>query len=141
MKSDRAMQLQELADRLRLLISDASAENAVVPGNGYDESILVGSADSFLRLAKLLIEMVSMAGDRGAWTGDDLEEETIEGIPVVSSNRLKDAFFEFSPVWVMCAYLTTSDPAAVELTKKLAASIGVAIPSLAPDAQPDPDQK
>lgn len=66
MKSDRAMQLQDLADRLGLLVGDASAANAVVPGNGYDESILVGSADSFLRLAKLLIEMVSMAGDRGA---------------------------------------------------------------------------
>jgi hypothetical protein len=126
MKSDRVSKLRDLAAQLSELIGDPSAENAIVPGNGYDESILVGSPDSYLRLAQLLIEVVGAAGDRGSWHENALEEDTVGGVSVVGTNQIKEAFNEFSPVWLICGYLSADDKSAKELAQRLAESVGLA---------------
>lgn len=124
MKSEHVTRLQALAADLDSLIKNPNAEVAVVPGNGPNESMLIGSPDSLLRLAKVLIEVVGLAGDRASWSGNDLDEETVEGVTVIGTNRLKEAFYEFSPIWPMCAYLTPDDDRAKELVHKLSESAG-----------------
>lgn len=119
MKSEHVARLSALAAELDSLIENAHAEVAVVPGNGPNESMLIGSPDSFLRLAKMLIETVHLAGDRASWSGTDLEEETIAEVPVIGTNRLKEVFCESSPIWLMCAYLAADDNRAKELAKKM----------------------
>lgn len=121
MKSEHATRLQALATELGSFIDDHNAEAAIVPGNGPNESMLIGSSDSFLRLAKALIETVRLASDRSSWSGCDLEEETIEGVPVIGTNMLKESFSEFSPIWPICAYIASDDNQAKKLTTKLSA--------------------
>ena len=123
MNSDRTSRLRALAEELDAMIQNGSAECAVVPGNGLEESMLIGSPDSYLVLAKVLLEIVRDAGEPRSWENNDLEEETLHGVSALGTNRIKAAFRESSPIWLMCAYLAPDDEAARELATRLAAVV------------------
>lgn len=89
----------------------------IVPDNGYDESFLVGSRHSYLRLARLLIDIASCES-----TGDEhFASELIGGTSVLTTNRIKEGFEEHSPVWVVTGLVTDTDSEAGEIASKLAA--------------------
>ena len=122
-RDERSKQLQNLVAALESLIENPVADNFILPGDGYDESMLIGSPDSYLRLAKVLVEIVRHAGDGPPWPRFDWGADVIEGVPVVITNQIKEVFHDFSPVWVMCAYITRDDVAAGELASKLAGTL------------------
>jgi hypothetical protein len=123
MRSNGASELRALALELGAFIEDDRAENAIVPGNGYDESMLIGTEDSLLRLAKMLIEIVGTSADRSTWSDADMEEEEVSGMSVIATNSLKAAFSEFSPVWPLCVYLAPDARTAEALMRALTAKL------------------
>ena len=109
MRNESVEELRKIAARIGDFMGSTSAECALAPGNGSDESMLLGTADSFLRLAKTLIEIVCIAQNEKEWAAADFDREVLCGQPTVATNAIKYAFDELAPIWPMAAYLVASD--------------------------------
>lgn len=123
-KIDRSVLLTEISKQLRGLVSGPEAESFVLPGNTVDESMLVGSPDSFLVLASVLVEIVAHAEALTRERALDIDDDVIGDVPVVWSDRVKGAFSEHSPIWIVCAYLAQDDKLARSVAKAVSDGMG-----------------
>lgn len=119
MKNERMEKLRKITIELESLIEDPTAECIMAPGNGYDESMLIGTTDSFLRLARTLIEIARVATNESEWATADLDRDTLCGQTVVTTNTIKQAFNELAPIWPVAAYIATSNVDVTRILERL----------------------
>lgn len=122
MRNEDIEELRNIATRLKEFAGPAATECALVPGNGPDESILLGTAESFLRLAKVLIEIVCVSKSQQEWAAADFGRELLCGKPTVATNAIKYAFDELAPIWPIAAYLVDSEAERKVILERLIAS-------------------
>jgi|GEM_PF-4761659 len=129
--------LRALAARLAPLARNAQS-NAIVPRHappreggdgagevdsvGLSQALLVGTEESFLCLARRLIEIVCEARE----AADEPPDSSVSGQSVFTAVDLGLSFDEFSPVYPVHAYLAADEKAAQRVTNALAAGQGLA---------------
>jgi hypothetical protein len=130
--------LRALAARLEPLARNAQS-NAIVPRRapaatelaevgenvdsvGLSQALLVGTEESFLCLARRLIEIVCEARE----AADEPPDSSVSGQSVYTAVDLGLSFDEFSPVYPVHAYLAADEKAAQRVTNALAAGQGLA---------------
>ncbi|MBF0548816.1 MAG: hypothetical protein HQM08_30625 [Candidatus Riflebacteria bacterium] len=100
MKNNLAEILEKLSNQIKVKEGSCS----ILPDNGFDESVLIGTPNDFLLLALKLIQFVHFSKEPCS-SSFDIEEEKLFDVKVTTTNEVKKAFDEFSPVWPICAYL------------------------------------
>ena len=130
--------LRALAARLEPLARNAQS-NAIVPRRaptasglaevgenvdsvGLSQALLVGTEESFLCLARRLIEIVCEARE----ASDEPPDSSVSGQSVYTAVDLGLSFDEFSPIYPVHAYLAADEKAAQRVTNALAAGQGPA---------------
>src|SRR5690606_36066557 len=99
---------EELVARIRSLIGDEDAELTVLLDHGYDESVIIGTRDAYLRVAATFLNLVILADHSFFWEVSNDSEELIGSVKVLTMNEFKYGFNELSRVWSVCAYLAKS---------------------------------
>lgn len=90
------------------LLQDLSIEEIssaiLAPDGNYEESILIGTQDSYIRMAIKLLK-IAQAGVGANSTSLECYEDDINGRGYLYTNEIKEVFDEFGDVWPVCSYI------------------------------------
>jgi hypothetical protein len=98
----------ELVANIQSLISDQDAELTIMPDHGFDEAVLIGTRDAYLRVAATFVRLAIKLDRSSEWEENNISEDQIGSARILSTNEVKHCFNEWGRVWPVCAYLARS---------------------------------
>lgn len=108
--------LRQVSETLAHLIHANGGRCYIETDGAPDESAIIGTAESFLGLAKALVDFVYAAT---AQQPDEMNVGTdeISGVPLLYTNEIKRHIDDESKVWLVVAYLCKDTEAAQRVAR------------------------
>ena len=103
MKSKRD-KIQFVLEFLQDLPTEEISTAILAPDGNYEEAILIGTQDSYIRMAIKLLR-IAQIGINANSVSFECEEDEIDGRTYLYSNEIKEVFDEFGDVWPVCSYI------------------------------------
>jgi hypothetical protein len=96
--------IQSAVEFLQDLPADEVLPAFFAPDGSYEESVLIGTGDSYIRMAIKLLK-IAQAGLSADSRSLGCDEDDIDGKSYLYTNEIKEVFDEFGDVWPVCAYI------------------------------------
>jgi hypothetical protein len=112
-KSDK---IQFAVEFLQDLPTEEISSAILAPDGSYEESVLIGTRDSYIRMAIKLLK-IAQAGASANSTSLECDEDEIDGRNYLYTNEIKEVFDEFGDVWPICLYIA-KDVDEMQMLKK-----------------------
>ena len=104
--------IKSALELIRDLPSATSTSVLLAENGNYEESVLIGTQDSYIRMAIKFLEIAQ--ADPSTLNFD---EDSIDGHDYLYTNEIKDVFDEQGDVWPVCSYLANDENEMVILKK------------------------
>ncbi len=110
---DILKQIMELLSQIEL---NQTEKCHIMAETGYDESVIVGTDDSFISLAKRLLEIVYYSKDP-IQNIIEFDIEDVSGRKFLSTDEVKDQFDELADVWPVCVFIAKDNTSVQSILK------------------------
>jgi hypothetical protein len=101
--------LKQIVDLFSVIDENTSGKCHIMAESGYDEAVIVGTKQSLLSLAKMLIEIVYNYSDGEGQDNVHFEKGNEDGVSYLSTDLIKGLFDEMADVWPVCAFIADND--------------------------------
>lgn len=96
--------IQFAIELLQDLPTDKISSVILTPGGNSKESVLIGTQDSYVRMAIKLLK-IALIDISEKSTSLEYDEDDIDGRCYLYTNEIKEVFNEFGDVWPICSYI------------------------------------
>jgi len=113
---DKDNKIQFAIKLLQNLPIEEISSSILAPDGNYEESILIGTQDSYIRMAIKFL-MIAQADINANSTSLECYIDDINGRDYLYTNEIKKVFDEFGDVWPVCSYIVKDIDEMLKLKK------------------------